>query len=271
MPLLFPAATTNYNLSLHYCQRASLFSVALVALALYTSSLSASASGKFVSGQPRVPDDTELTRASLSENLSSNNNNNNNTNVKLASNPQQRASTSKRIKRVAAASSIDPRSLPSPLPKKSKRARAAANMRLDGPLKRSADVSNATTTPRHQSQSQKRFRTSGRMLATSSSSSSSSTTTTTSSHSFDLNNNNNNSTNTSTTSAQSQERTRQELANDMNNNSIDSGSTNGHLAQTWRQNVNSANGTVDLSQYSQSDVDRLYGDALLVYFKNFNE
>lgn len=33
----------------------------------------------------------------------------------------------------------------------------------------------------------------------------------------------------------------------------------------------SVNGTIDLSQYGQSDVDRLYGDALLVYLKNFNE
>lgn len=42
--------------------------------------------------------------------------------------------------------------------------------------------------------------------------------------------------------------------------------------QTWTtKNVNSINGTIDLSQYEQSDVDRLYGDALLVYLKNFNE
>lgn len=41
--------------------------------------------------------------------------------------------------------------------------------------------------------------------------------------------------------------------------------------QTWRRNVSSINGTVDLSQYEQQDVDRLYGDALLVYFKNFNQ
>lgn len=39
----------------------------------------------------------------------------------------------------------------------------------------------------------------------------------------------------------------------------------------WRRNVKSVNGTIDLSQYEQSDVDRLYGDALLVYVKNFNE
>lgn len=41
--------------------------------------------------------------------------------------------------------------------------------------------------------------------------------------------------------------------------------------QTWCRNVNSINGTIDLSQYKANDVDRLYGDALLVYFKNFNE
>lgn len=41
--------------------------------------------------------------------------------------------------------------------------------------------------------------------------------------------------------------------------------------RTWCRNVNSINGTIDLSQYKSNDVDRLYGDALLVYFKNFNE
>lgn len=39
----------------------------------------------------------------------------------------------------------------------------------------------------------------------------------------------------------------------------------------WQRNVKSINGTIDIRQYEQSDVDRLYGDALLVYVKNFNE
>lgn len=55
--------------------------------------------------------------------------------------------------------------------------------------------------------------------------------------------------------------------NDVNNNTVDSGVV---LVEP-RRNVNSVNGTIDLSQYEQSDVDRLYGDALLVYLKNFNE
>lgn len=55
--------------------------------------------------------------------------------------------------------------------------------------------------------------------------------------------------------------------NDVNNNTVDSGLV---LVEP-RRNVNSVNGTIDLSQYEQSDVDRLYGDALLVYLKNFNE
>lgn len=57
-------------------------------------------------------------------------------------------------------------------------------------------------------------------------------------------------------------------SNDLNNNSIMSGRAD---QPTWRRNVDSINGTIDLSQYQQTDVDRLYGDALLVYFKNFNE
>jgi len=56
---------------------------------------------------------------------------------------------------------------------------------------------------------------------------------------------------------------------DVNNNTI--GSASDQADQTWRRNVTSVNGTIDLSQYGQNDVDRLYGDALLVYLKNFNE
>lgn len=73
--------------------------------------------------------------------------------------------------------------------------------------------------------------------------------------------------------------------NDLNNNSPSSS----HLANTasneiqvdseeitnqprnWRRNVSSINGTIDVTEYQQNDLDRLYGDALLVYFKNFNE
>lgn len=61
-------------------------------------------------------------------------------------------------------------------------------------------------------------------------------------------------------------------ANDLNNNMIATDRSDDRLASpAWRRNVDSINGTIDLSQYQQSDVDRLYGDALLVYFKNFNE
>lgn len=41
--------------------------------------------------------------------------------------------------------------------------------------------------------------------------------------------------------------------------------------RNWRTNVSSINGTIDVTEYQQNDLDRLYGDALLVYFKNFNE
>lgn len=65
--------------------------------------------------------------------------------------------------------------------------------------------------------------------------------------------------------------------NDLNNNS-DVNNNNNPSANSIDDrpvgrsvNVNSVNGTIDLSQYGQNDVDRLYGDALLVYFKNFNE
>jgi len=57
--------------------------------------------------------------------------------------------------------------------------------------------------------------------------------------------------------------------NDVNNNSLATGPP--VYRANWRRDINSVNGTVDLSQYEQNDVDRLYGDALLVYFKNFNE
>lgn len=55
-------------------------------------------------------------------------------------------------------------------------------------------------------------------------------------------------------------------SNDLNNNTIYTTDV-----VEPRRNINSVNGTIDLSQYEQSDVDRLYGDALLVYLKNFNE
>lgn len=73
----------------------------------------------------------------------------------------------------------------------------------------------------------------------------------------DLNNNNNNNT----------------WSNDINNNTIESSSDNLIVEQqtSIQRNISSINGTIDLSQYGQNDVDRLYGDALLVYFKNFNE
>lgn len=70
-------------------------------------------------------------------------------------------------------------------------------------------------------------------------------------------------------------------ASDVNNNTISTvgeptlqvynAQASGDGQQSWRRNVNSVNGTIDLSQYEQNDVDRLYGDALLVYLKNFNE
>lgn len=62
-------------------------------------------------------------------------------------------------------------------------------------------------------------------------------------------------------------------SNDINNNSGDI-NNNGIPdvgAERYRNHIKSVNGTIDLSQYEQSDVDRLYGDALLVYLKNFNE
>lgn len=55
-------------------------------------------------------------------------------------------------------------------------------------------------------------------------------------------------------------------SHDINNNTIQVDSN-----QHNNRNVNSVNGTIDLSLYANSDVDRLYGDALLVYLKNFNE
>lgn len=56
-------------------------------------------------------------------------------------------------------------------------------------------------------------------------------------------------------------------ASDLNNNLIPSAGR--ELGA--RPNINSVNGSIDLSEYSQTDLDRLYGDALLVYLKNFNE
>lgn len=58
--------------------------------------------------------------------------------------------------------------------------------------------------------------------------------------------------------------------NDINNNTILS-SSDSYESQGYQRNINSINGTIDLTQYGQNEVDRLYGDALLVYFKNFNE
>lgn len=59
--------------------------------------------------------------------------------------------------------------------------------------------------------------------------------------------------------------------NDVNNNIISVSDEAANQQQQWQRNVSSINGTIDLSQYGQNDVDRLYGDALLVYLKNFNE
>lgn len=75
--------------------------------------------------------------------------------------------------------------------------------------------------------------------------------------------------------------------NDLNNNSSSSSSNNStnlnhndiqvdledipNQPRNWRRNVSSINGTIDVTEYQQNDLDRLYGDALLVYFKNFNE
>jgi len=83
---------------------------------------------------------------------------------------------------------------------------------------------------------------------------------------FDSNNNNN----TITSSHRSATRNfSADPTNDVNNNSIPISPP--MQASNWRRDINSVNGTIDLSQYEQNDVDRLYGDALLVYFKNFNE
>lgn len=62
-------------------------------------------------------------------------------------------------------------------------------------------------------------------------------------------------------------------SSDVNNNTLSgTDDVNNQLyQQQWQRNINSVNGTIDLSQYGQNDVDRLYGDALLVYLKNFNE
>lgn len=64
--------------------------------------------------------------------------------------------------------------------------------------------------------------------------------------------------------------------NDLNNNNTLITEPNEvNVGDSWRNNPavvsRSVNGTIDLSQYGQNDVDRLYGDALLVYLKNFNE
>lgn len=63
----------------------------------------------------------------------------------------------------------------------------------------------------------------------------------------------------------------QSNSNDVNNNIISVSDEAANQQQHWQRNVSSINGTIDLSQYGQNDVDRLYGDALLVYLKNFNE
>lgn len=73
-----------------------------------------------------------------------------------------------------------------------------------------------------------------------------------------------------------QERESSRFSSDSNNNSININnntipSSSDLDERPPQRNINSVNGTIDLSQYGQSDVDRLYGDALLVYFKNFND
>lgn len=61
---------------------------------------------------------------------------------------------------------------------------------------------------------------------------------------------------------------RRQQASDLNNNLIPS---LGQQELASRRDISSVNGTIDLSEYAQSDLDRLYGDALLVYLKNFND
>lgn len=199
-----------------------------------------------------------------------------------ANNTRQTAAlNNRRVHRATAPELIDSRNLPSPLPKRKRTTAirssrkkleqqdfAASNMRLDGPMKRSAGDTNAssetippTSTSEHHKH--KRFRTSGRFTTSNSNSSSSSMFTLNGSTSSAMNDDNQDMNNNNSTALPRRQ------VNDMNNNSID---TEGGGAQpSWRQNIDSVNGTVDLSQYNQNDVDRLYGDALLVYFKNFNE
>lgn len=57
------------------------------------------------------------------------------------------------------------------------------------------------------------------------------------------------------------------LNDDNNNSNLNISSSTAY----WQSNVNSVNGTVDLSLYSETQRNILYDDALLVYLKNFNE
>lgn len=62
-------------------------------------------------------------------------------------------------------------------------------------------------------------------------------------------------------------------SSDINNNTLSGAddASNQLYQPQWQRNISSVDGTIDLSQYGRNDVDRLYGDALLVYLKNFNE
>lgn len=64
--------------------------------------------------------------------------------------------------------------------------------------------------------------------------------------------------------------------NDTNNNNLSAPinetlEIHDHVIDQRPRQVTSINGTIDASQYNNADLDRLYNDALLVYFKNFNE
>lgn len=208
--------------------------------------------------------------------------------VTRANQDQRPGASSYRAHRSA---SIDPRGLPSALPKHHRnttnsqsqlvaasseqlRARQQANnMRLDeSPSDRLANSQSVPTGLRRPASDasthqvmvhKKRFKSSGRFSATSSETTTTANTSNSSGIQGDLNRNNN----TLIEARSHHSRAIGANQHDLNNNSIETEP----VQPNRRQNVNSINGTVDLSQYSQADVDRLYGDALLVYFKNFNE
>ena len=136
-----------------------------------------------------------------------------------------------------------------------RRNQEAASMRVNLPsMKRSAIGSNETR-PATQN-TKKKFKTSGKVFASSSRQT------------------------VATDGIGTRQEHRNEMwrnqANDTNNNSIearkeDDINNNIEPPGNWRRSIDSVNGTVDVSLYERNDIDRLYGDALLVYFKNFNE